>query len=205
MKFQSQVTASLEPEYDISILLVGYYSLAVEESCAVSFQWKHAKDCFSHKVTCLMFYVAHILLNDRHRCHIICLLINFRIWFGLTDALMLICSIRSNHLVHKSQEMVCPQLCKGNKILCCLPVPLSAADPLLIFLCVQIAAPCFPDSHTPYVTQRSQRSSDCSRETLPSSSTASATTVAHQPYSYRRASPFRCTAECRLCSNACAK
>jgi len=75
-----------------------------------------------------------------------------------------------------------------------LPVPLSAADPLLIFICVQIAAPCFPGIDTPYVTQRSQRSSDCSRETLPSSSTASATTVAYQPYSYRRASPFRCTA-----------
>jgi hypothetical protein len=102
-----------------------------------------------------------------------------------------------------SQETGYPQLCKGNKILCCLPVPLSAADPPLIFVCVQIAAPCFPGIDTPYVTQRSQRSSDCSRETLPSSSTASATTVPHQPYSYRRASPFRCTANSAPMSNAC--
>ena len=72
-----------------------------------------------------------------------------------------------NHLLHKRWGIL-DYVCKGNKILCCLPVPLSAADPPLIFICVQIAAPCFPGIDTPYVTQRSQRSSDCSRETLPS-------------------------------------
>ena len=47
-----------------------------------------------------------------------------------------------------SQEMGFLNYGKGNKILCCLPVALSAADPLLILLCSDCSSMLFLHSHT---------------------------------------------------------